>query len=708
MLSPTGEDFPNLGPLLEPRSIAVIGASEQPGNVGGDTVRRLQKFKFPGRVWPINRSAAAVADLPCYTRVSELPEVPELAILAIPASALLEAVAECADAGVRYGIAYAGGLAEAGGDGARLQHELTTLCRARDFTLCGPNCVGIINATAPVTATFATALYEMDTLRPGVISTVCQSGGIATTSFSMVQQAGFGFRYMVSSGNEAVVSFADYLHAFAQDPGTGIIGGYLEGTTDGPKLLRALEAARRQDKPVVLIKAGIAGATARAAQAHTGALVGADRVFDAILKEMGVIRVCSVEELVDVMLMLVANRGKVCSGPGVGVITFGGGNGVLAADQCAINGLSTPALSDECADRLRPLLVSVASAANPLDLTPTTAFRAEALAQLPHALDVIAEEPQIHSLLFIVGSLASKAAEISDIICGLSRRAVKPVCVCWPSPPRDVPARLAGHGIYSFVEAARGIAGIARLAAHGAAAGRPARTTDVGLTAFDWSGFVAVEDTEAVVSEHQCHRILKAAGLPVAAGLLATDEAQAVRIAESLGLPVVLKGISAEVTHRAKAGLLAVDVRSEQEVRSAFRRLAARGLELSVRMDGCYVQKMHKSGAELLVTAFRDPVFGTMVSCGSGGVLTELIDDVVTERAPVSAALAAHMLDRLRSRRHAVDVKGTLSCDHAAAFIARFSELAVTAPWTRFVFEVNPVLWTREGAVALDGLLVVG
>lgn len=708
-LQRSGNDgFVDVGPILEPRSIAVIGASDQPGNVGGDTVRRLQKFAFPGPVWPISRTAATVAGLPCHAHVSALPEVPELVILAIPANGLLEAIRECADAGVRYGIAYAGGLAEAGGEGVDLQRALVELCRERGFTLCGPNCVGIINATTPVTATFATALYEMEALRPGVISMVCQSGGIATTSFSMVQQAGFGFRYLVSSGNEAVVGFADYLHAFANDPGTQIIGGYLEGVTDGPKLVRALEAARNQGKPVVLIKAGMTGATARAALAHTGALVGEDRVFDAILNEMGVLRVYSVEALVDVMLMLVGNRGKECSGRGVGVITFGGGNGVLAADQCAIHGLTTPALSAGCAERLRPLLVSVASAANPLDLTPTTAFRAEALAQLPEALDIIAGEPQIHSLLFIVGSLASRAVEISDVIRGLSSRACKPVCVCWPSPPRGVPNRLAEQGIYAFVEAARGIASIAHLAPHGPAATRPARTHGARPAAFDWSAFVCVDDTDAVVPEPRCHRILKAAGLTVAAGELATDEADAVRIAQSIGLPVVLKGSSEDVTHRAKAGLVAVDLRTSAEVASAYRRIEKRASDLAIRLQGVYVQKLHRGGTELLVTAFRDALFGTMISCGSGGALTELIDDVVTERAPVGEALAADMIERLRARRHAFDLDGALATDQAAAFIARFSELAATAPWTRFVFEVNPLLWSREAAVAVDGLLVVG
>ena len=213
----------------------------------------------------------------------------------------------------------------------------------------------------------------------------------------------------------------------------------------------------------MLIKAGTTGATARAAQAHTGALVGEDRVVDAVLKDMGVMRVHSVEELVDLVLMLVGNRDKVASGAGVGVITFGGGNGVLGADQCAQYGLATPALTEECIEQLRPLLVSVASAANPLDLTPTTAFRAEAMAQLPQALDIIAAEPEIGSLLFVVGSMAAKAAEISEVICGLAERAEKPVCASWPSPPRAVPPLLAERGIYSFLDPGRGIRALSKL-----------------------------------------------------------------------------------------------------------------------------------------------------------------------------------------------------------------------------------------------------
>ena len=356
MTARASDAFVDVRPLLTPRSVAVVGASDQPGSFGGETVRRLLKFGFPGRVTPISRTATSVAGLPCFKRIADMPEAPELVVLAIPAGALIEAVKECADCGVRYGIAYAGGLAEAGGEGAELQRALVALCREREFVLCGPNCVGVIDATTPVASTFSTALHEMESLRPGTISLVCQSGGIATTAFSMVQEAGFGMRYLVSSGNEAVVDFSDYVHAFAQDPGTSIIGGYLEGIGNGPKFVRALEEARRNGKSVVLIKAGTTGATARAAQAHTGALVGEDRVVDAVLREMGVMRVHSVEEMVDLLLFLAGNAHKTASGPGVGLITFGGGNGVLGADQCAQAGLATPPLSSACVERLQPLL----------------------------------------------------------------------------------------------------------------------------------------------------------------------------------------------------------------------------------------------------------------------------------------------------------------------------------------------------------------
>ncbi len=708
MLSKVEEPFLDVSGILEPSSVVVIGASDRPGNLGGDTVRRLVKFGFRGPVWPVNPKGGTVAGRDCLTCLSALPEVPNLAILAVPANALIGAIEECARVGITHGIAYAGGLAEAGSAGVDLQQELTAVCRNNGFNLCGPNCVGVINASLPATSTFSTALYEMESLRPGSISILGQSGGICTGALSMMQQAGFGTRYMISSGNEAVVGFADYLYALACDPGTAVIGGYLEGVGDADRFLRALEEARSRGKPVVLIKAGTTGVSRQAALAHTGALVGEDRVYDAIFEEMGVIRVSSLEELVDVSLTLVRTRSRLPKLPGVGIVTFGGGNGVLAADQCAARGLTTPSLSNECLKRLRPLLVSVATLANPLDLTPTTAFRPESLARLPEALEAVAAEPAIQSVLFIAGSLASRATEISDVILGLVERTDKPVFVCWPSPPAGVRERLASAGIFMFLDTERAIRVIGRM--HSSAETlerpqRPERPAEEDLAPFDWAPFVPETDARLVVSEPECHRILRAAGLPVAAARLVRNEAEALEAAESIGPPVALKGIGPGVTHRAEAGLIALELQGPEDVRAAFQELNARARRIPVELEGVYVQKMFPGGVELLVTTFRDPLFGTMVTCGAGGHWTELLDEVVTERAPVGPGLAAHMLSRLRIRPPAaVPPRET---DPAARFIARFSELAVSAPWDRFVMEINPLKWTREEVVAVDGLLIV-
>jgi acetyltransferase len=711
MALPDSPHFADVSALLYPRSIAVIGASDRPGNLGGDTVERLLRFGYPGHVFAVNPSGGTVRGIPCHRAMADLPEVPDSVVMSIPAAAVADAVRDCVAVGTRHGVAFAGGFAETGAEGAALQRDLVALCRETGFTLCGPNCVGIINAATPAISSFATALHEFSSLRAGPISMVTQSGGIGTTAFSMVQWAGFGFRHLISGGNEAVVDFVDYLHALACDDGTEVIAAYMEGAGDGAKLVRALEVARDRGKPVVMIKSGATAASARAAQAHTGSLVGENRVFDAVLQELGVIRVSSVEELVDVCLMLAGllHDRLACDrlprGTGVGIVTFGGGNGVLAADQCATHGLEAPPLDAVHSAKLRPLLLSVASAANPMDLTPSTAFRAESLAQLPAAMDVLASQPDIESVILIVGAMAARAREISQVFIDFVARCPKPVCVSWPAPPTGTEAHFAEHGIPSFDEPDRGLRALGHLARFGATLSRPRRPDAFIPLVFDWQAHVPEGAT--IVSEDGCHAILRAAGLPAAAGALATSEAQAQHIANEVGLPVVLKGITPRITHRAAAGLLAVDLRTPEDVAAGFRRLAARAAALSVTLDGVLVQRMARGGTELLVAAFADPVFGPMISIGAGGGMTELLDDVVTARAPVDEAIAADMIGRLRLAAYARDESGPLDRSAPAAFVARLSLLCAGAPWPRFTFEVNPIRWNRTGVVAVDGLLVI-
>lgn len=706
MLKQTDVSFPDLSGIFQPKSVVVVGASERAGNLGGDTVFRLKKFGFPGPVWAINRSLEPVCGFDAYADFASLPETPELAVFCIPADGLYDSIKDAIARGVRAGVAYAGGLAEAGGDGVRKQEEITRLCRENGFMLCGPNCVGTINAAHPVTATFATALHELEVLRPGEVSIVSQSGGIGTTVLTEAEEAGFGLRHMISCGNEAVLTVADYLHAFAVDEGTKVIAAYLEGIRDPERFILALEEARRRDKPVVLIKAGTTATSARAAQAHTGAMVGEDRVFESILREFGVIRVYSVEELIDVALLLAGTpAARNIKGNGVGLVTFGGGNGVIGSDQCAQHGLVVPVISDEGMKQLQPLLVSVASAANPLDLTPSTAFRPEHLAKLPAALDIFAAEAEIDSVLFIAGSLASKAEEISKVFVDFSERSPKAAVMAWPAPPKSVPGKLAEKGIYTYFDTARAIRAISRIVA-----GRtitPRKAMPLGdLEGFGWGAFVP-QGGSPVVTEDRCHAILGKAGISIATGRLATNAAEAAAIAAELGFPVVLKGISAKVTHRADAGLLAVGLDDAQSVAGAYERLDANARDAGIEVDGFYVQKMMGKSGELLVAAMRDPIFGVTITVGAGGGMTEILDDVVTARAPVDPETAASMIERLRIRAKMKQDGKPVYVAKAAEFVSRFSALASTAPWEKFVFEINPILVGNDYATAVDGLLII-
>jgi acetyltransferase len=702
------DSFADISGLLEPGSIAVIGASDRPGNLGGVAIRHLLKFGYPGAIWPVHPTQPAVAGLPGFPNVRSLPRPPDLAIFAISAPAVAETVRECAAVGIRHGIVWAGGFAEVGGEGVGLQRHLAEVCGETGFKLCGPNCIGVINAAMPMVASFTSSLLEMDRLLPGAVSVVGQSGGTVVMAHALAYQAGFGLRYVISSGNEAQLTTADYLYALAHDAGTRIIGLYLEGVRDSSKFLLALHEARALGKPVVIIKAGATAASVRAALAHTGALAGEDRVYDAIFREMAAIRVYSLEELIEVSLLLSGvEREKLPAGPNVAVITFGGGAGVLGADQCAQSGLHTPPLDQATTERLQQLLTPLASTGNPIDLTPDSVNNPQWLALLPQALDAIAADPNIHAVLFTPGAMAHRSREVGEAMCGLRTRTCKTVCVSWRVAPKDALERLPARGVFVFPEPAHAARALRQLVRYRANLSRPPRPEGVERPSFAWSAFVRDPAPGTVVSEPECHRILAAAGLPVAAGRLVRSPEEAALAAASLGYPVALKGISSAVTHRAAAGLLALHLASDEAVRAAGAALTDRAKTSGVSLDGLYVQHMVPGGIEILVSAFRDEQFGVMVACGAGGNLTEALDDVTLERAPVNEELALHMLRQLRSMRHLQRWEGAADPRAASEFVARFSKLAATALWRRFVLEVNPLKWNRDGVVAVDGLLLV-
>jgi len=506
---------------------------------------------------------------------------------------------------------------------------------------------------------------------------------------------------MISTGNEAVLGVADFIHALATDESTKVIATYLEGVRNGPKFRRALLDARDAGKSVIVLKAGATTASAAAAAAHTGALAGEGRVWDAVLRDAAAIQVESLEELLDVAMHLSgADLGKLPRSRGVAAITFGGGSGVLSADQCDRVGLAVPALAPATRTALHGLVPPLASTRNPVDLTPQAYQDPQWFGHFPHALDAIAADPGVGMVFFQLGPMARGDLEMARMVATFRDRCVKPVIAAWPLPIEAARTSLHADGVHVFPEYSRAVRTMGRLADYAAALTAPRDI--LPASTFDWSAHVANPLAGTVISEHACHAILARAGLPVADGRLAVSEDQAVDAAHGVEFPVVMKGISAQVTHRAAVGLLALGLQSEAEVREVWRDLQARAAALPAALDGILVQHMMQTGAELLVSAFRDPDFGPMLSLGAGGTLTELLDDVVLVPAPASPATVAHALRRLRVMRKAGD-----RLDPLLDFASRFSALAAAAPWRRFVLELNPVKWTADEARAIDGLLII-
>lgn len=702
--------FLRVSGLLEPRSIAVVGASDRAGNQGAIAVRSLLKFGYPGDIWPVHPREKTVGGLPCFATPAALPHPADLALLAVPTAAVIDAVRDCAAAGIRHGIVWAGGFAELGGAAGERQQELAELCREMDFSLCGPNCNGIINSHMPMIASFASQLAEVDRLPAGDISIISQSGMIASFAQFLAQGAGFGCRYVVSTGNEAVTSSADYLLAAALDAATRVICLYIEGVRDGAKLTAALAEARRRRKPVIILKGGASAASARAAAAHTGSLAGEDRVWNAVLRDAAAIRVDTLEEMVDLALLFSSGGlERLPQGPGVGVITFGGGGGVLSADQCARNGLTTPTPEAGARDRLRSLVPPVASVLNPFDLTPETYNKPAWLDLLPRALDAVAADPEIHTIFFSLGALPHVAQALTDNILDLRRRSRKLIVASWPLPPPGVVQRLAEAGVHTYSENGRALRATGHAVRYGAALScdTVAAATPPPASGFDWQAAAGAVAPSTVIPEHECHRLLSLAGLPMAPGGLAPSRAEVARIAGAVGYPVALKGISPAVTHRAAAGLVALGLATPEAVEAAYDAIMARAAAQAINLDGVYVQHMVPGGVEILVSAFRDPLFGTMISCGAGGTLTEVIDDVVLARGPVDEAAAHRLLSHLRIFRHAARQVPPPDAAPLAAFVVRFSQVAAAAPWQRFVLELNPVKWTTRGVTAVDGLLLI-
>ena len=688
--------------LLAPRSIAVLGASSDPGKLNGRVLKYLRDKGYAGRVFPINPKYTAIGDLPCYADVAALPEAVDLAVIALPARQVAGAIRACGRANIPAAIVFSSGFSETGSEGRVLESELVRAAREAGVRMLGPNNLGLINAFERVLATFSQ--YANGETPAGPIGFVTQSGAFGTAIAALARRRGLGLGYFVNTGNEADISLAEVMAEVIADERIRVGAGYIEGFKDGPGMLALAEAALALGKPLVLTKVGRSAAGARAAASHTGSLAGADAVFDGITRQFGIVRARNEEHMLDLAEVMAACA--LPAGAGVGMITQSGGAGVLMADRAEELGLSVPTLAEATQARLRPVIPGFGATGNPVDVT------AQFLANpsiLRESVIAVLEDPGVHIAIVWLQLMESSVDMLVGIFEQIKAQAKKPFVVCWVAAPEAALTALRARGIAVLRGADPAIDAVAGLIRY--AETRRNWLANAGERAALKLPAPAFAAARGPVNSVEGARLLAQAGVRLAPHALAQSADAAVAAAIRLGYPVALKIESADILHKTEAGGVHLDIANADAVRSAYAALdaSARAYKPDARIEGVLVQAMFKGDVEFVIGLQRDPVFGTVIMAGLGGVLIEVLKDVAFRKAPVSVAEALRMLDELRGRAVLDGLRGKPPVHRArlAQLISAVSCFGAAAGERLRELDLNPVLLSREDAVAVDWLMVL-
>lgn len=692
-----------LDAFFNARSVAIIGASDDITKIGGRPVQLLRKYGYAGDIYPVNPKAGMVQGLQAYASILDTPTAPELAILAVPVSATLQAVQDCATRGVRAAIVLSAGFAEASPEGAALQAELVQVARRHNMRLLGPNCLGAVNVTDKLIGSFSIAL-EQSMPPAGEVGIVSQSGNIGSFTMRIMADRGLGVSRFMATGNEADVDIADGIAALARDEATRIILCCMETCRDARRLTDALTLAREHGKPVIVLKIGATEQGQAAAASHTGALMGSDAVFDAVLRRYGALRVRSFEELLDIgHAAALLGRRRLPRTREVTLVAASGGFGIMMADAMVEAGMTLPPLAEATKTAIREA-VPTAGTNNPVDASAQMSARPDILLKMLTALQ---DDPNGGTLVLLLAlSLYNPRLRSVYLEALANIRQTHPdrLLVLISQGPADAVAEINTLGIPVFPNipaAAKGLAGLVRL---GQLSERPVPRC--------YDGPVERLDPAAFRNEFHAKQALARAGINVPRETIVTTADDAMRAARATGYPVVLKIASEDIAHKTEIGGVALDLRNDEAVRQAYAHLIdnARQHAPDARVDGVLVAPMLSGGVELIAGVSRDPVFGPVVMVGIGGIHAEILQDVAVQVAPVSESEALDMLRGLKMFPLLDGARGQPKADLAATAqtVVRLSEFACRHADDVAEIDMNPILVKPcgQGVVVLDALII--
>ncbi|MCO8164884.1 acetate--CoA ligase family protein [Pseudomonas sp. 21LCFQ010] len=687
--------------LLSPSSVAVIGASGDARKTSGRPIAFLRKHGFQGRLYPVNPRYEEIDGMRCYASVAELPEVPDVALILLAPERANQAVAELAARGCAAAIVLAGGYGETGEAGLQRQQELDA---ARgSMRILGPNTIGLVNLTERITLSASGAL-DMDELLAGRIAVVSQSGGILGALLSRGVSAGIGFSKLISTSNEVDLDVADFVDCLAEDPATSVIALYLEGLRDSEKFTHAALKARAAGKPIVVYKVGRSEAGAHAANSHTGALAGADNLYSAYFRQLGVIRAETFADLLDIPFALAS--GRVMRGQRVAILTSTGGAGTLIADNLGVAGFETPTPGAETAEKLRALDIGDQAVLdrNPIDLT-LAGLQPELMRK---AISILLDSPDFDAVISVVGSSGVAQPHLmADAIRDSLAGSDKPVLAYISPHAPSAAQRINGSGGVAFSAPESCASALSALAACAALQAEP-----FSPTAKSPSSAVFSEPLPAgQLDEERSKRLYASFGIPVTRERVVRDAEQAALAARELGGKVVLKVLSERIAHKSEVGGVALAVEAEVIGERLERMRDEVGGHVGFTPESFLVQEMVVGGQELILGFHRDPQLGPALLLGMGGVTAELFQDTTLRLLPVNREQSRQMLCELRTFPLLDGFRGRPKADLDAAIecIVAFSDMAMQLGDRLVEAEINPLLVrpAGRGVVALDGLTVI-
>lgn len=690
-----------LASVMNPRSVAVIGASADANKVGGRPIDFMLKHGYDGAIYPVNPTRTQVQGLPCYSSIEALPQVPDMAIIAVPADRAVSAVKACASQGTSVAVVLTSGFGETGQGGLAAQNEMLRAARESGMRLLGPNCQGVTNFSCGLVANFSTAFHEVPPM-DGPVAIISQSGATSQVIYNHIRSQGLGVRYVHATGNEADLTAADLLAAVIEDPEVQVVLLYLESVTQPQMLAAAAERARRRGLPIIAVKSGRSARGQAAARSHTGAMVSEDAVVDAFMRRHAIQRVRSLHELTCTVRWHVERHRPLSDT--MFFVSNSGASCVMAADHADYINLSIPEIPSECAGLLRDILPAHCSVSNPLDITTALLENPKSLQQtLAVTCQHLTSDFTLVSLP-VVGSGYDMRA-ISKDIADYRDRCNHPVAVVALHP--DLRTACATHGLAVFRNENEAMEAFHLLLGQAALQRQPAPPVLSLQPAPE-----VPHSEERFFNESDSLQLLARTGIDVVEHYLCPDASAVASAMHAIGDKVAIKGCSADIPHKTEMGLVALNIETIDEAQQHFTEQRSRICAAGLRFDGVLVARMMPGGVELALGARVDPVFGPVVLIGAGGIHIEEQADFALLIAPFTEEDVLQALGKLRVYSILSGARGNAARDLStvAKHAVKLGEAMLSWQGEVASIDINPLLVYAEGqgAVAIDCLIEQG